>query len=71
MRVLIYLLFLASQPALAYSESQDLIVKAIVISGQDKNYPQDEIKWAIRSNIFEVPDGVICAYLPTLIECQQ
>lgn len=70
MRWLALLAVIASFNASAYSKEQDLIVQDIVREAKAKGYHDSEIKWAIRSNTFEVPNMIICAYLPKLSECQ-
>ena len=70
MRWLALFMVIASFNASAYSKEQDLIVQNIVREAKAKGYHDDETKWAIRSNTFEVPNMIICAYLPKLSECQ-
>jgi len=69
MRWLALLAVIASFNASAYSKEQDEIVSGVVKAAQARHYPDDETKWAIRSNTFEVPNMIICAYLPKLSEC--
>lgn len=59
-----------SSKANAYDQKQDEIVRGVVKAAQARHYPDDETKWAILSNTFEVPNMIICAYLPKLSECQ-
>lgn len=70
LKLLTLLLLTFSVDASAYSKQEDEVVKGIIADAKAKHYPEDEIKWAIKSNTFTVPNIVLCAYLPNLSECQ-
>ena len=69
-KLLILLLLTFSLNAHAYSEAEDRIVKEVISDAKAKHYPENEIKWAVRSNVFTVPNIVLCQYLPRLSECR-
>lgn len=54
---------------MAYSDNEDAIVRGVIDDAKKKGYTAEQIKHAVRSNTFDVPDLVLCAYLPSLEEC--
>lgn len=66
----IYILVLFALNANAYTTEDDNVVKGIVEDANKRGYEPMETYLAINSNVgLEVPEIVICHYLPKLDGC--